>query len=73
MSCDDMNEIARHLYPSETQDAGWDTIAAQHELAALPHIGSSEKYDELEHGSAEQLTRQVLTIEMHIRRCQITR
>ena len=66
LSCDDVNEIARHLHPNGTQDAGWHTIAAQHELAALPHIGSSEEYDELEHGSAEQLTRQVLTIEIHI-------
>lgn len=63
---DEVNEIARHLYPSETQDAGWHTIAAQQELAALPTISSSEEYDELEHGSAEQLTRQVLKIEMHI-------
>ena len=39
LSCDDVNEIARHLYPNETQDAGWHTIAAQQELAALPHIG----------------------------------
>ena len=52
-----MNEIAQRLYPIKTQDAGWHTIAAQQELAALPHIGSSEEYDELEHGSAEQLTR----------------
>ena len=61
-----VNETARHLYPNETQNAGWHTIAAQHELAALSHIGSSEEYDELEHGSAEQLIRQVLAIEMHI-------
>ena len=40
---DEVNEIARHLYPSETQDAGWHTIAAQQELAALPTISSCQR------------------------------
>ena len=63
---DEVHELARQVAPDDTQDAGWQAVSAQQELARLPELESAEDYEELKDEEALELTRRVLKVELHI-------